>query len=237
MTGEVIAEVPQSTAHDVTVAVAAARAAQRSWARTPMAHRKRIMLRLHDLVFAHQDQLLDLVQLESGKARAHGFEEVVDVALVARHYARRAAAYLAPRRSAGILPVLTNAVTRHHPVGVVGVVTPWNYPLTLPVSDSIPALLAGQRGRAAPRPADGFDGALRQPAARRGRPARVRAAGRRRRRSDRRAGGRRAGRLRLLHRLDRHRPAGRADSGRAPRWGVARARRQEQPVRAGRRRP
>ena len=66
-----------------------------------MAHRKRIMLRLHDLVFAHQDQLLDLVQLESGKARAHAFEEVVDVALVARHYARRAAAYLAPRRSAG----------------------------------------------------------------------------------------------------------------------------------------
>ena len=50
---------------------------------------------------------------------------------------------LAPRRSAGLLPGLTNAVTRYHPVGVVGVVTPWNYPLTLPVSDSIPALLAG----------------------------------------------------------------------------------------------
>lgn len=143
MTGEVIAEVPQSTAQDVAVAVAAARSAQRPWARTSLAHRKRIMLRLHDLVFAHQDQLLDLVQLESGKARAHGFEEIVDLALVARHYARSAAAYLAPRRSAGILPVLTNAVTRYHPVGVVGVVTPWNYPLTLPVSDSIPALLAG----------------------------------------------------------------------------------------------
>ncbi len=143
MTGEVIAEVPQSSTADVAVAVGAARAAQRPWARTSMAHRKRIVLRLHDLVLAHQDQLLDLIQLESGKARAHAFEEVIDVTLVARHYARSAAAYLAPRRSPGILPLLTQAVTSYHPFGVVGIVTPWNYPLTLPVSDSIPALLAG----------------------------------------------------------------------------------------------
>jgi succinate-semialdehyde dehydrogenase/glutarate-semialdehyde dehydrogenase len=143
MTGEVIADVPQSTPHDVAVAVAAARAAQRPWARTPMGHRRRVMEHLHDLVLEHRDPLLDLIQLESGKARAHAFEEVVDVALVARHYGRRAAAYLAPHRSAGILPWLTQAVTTHHAVGVVGIVTPWNYPLTLPVSDSVPALMAG----------------------------------------------------------------------------------------------
>ena len=80
-----------------------------------LAHRKRIMLRLHDLVFAHQDQLLDLVQLESGKARAHAFEEVVDVALVARHYARSAAAYLRPATRQGSCrcsPTLSPATTR-----------------------------------------------------------------------------------------------------------------------------
>ncbi|MGV1010301.1 MAG: succinic semialdehyde dehydrogenase [Dermatophilaceae bacterium] len=143
MTGEVIAEVAQSTVAEVTLAVAAARAAQPRWARTPAGHRRRVMLRLHDLVLAHQDQLLDLIQLESGKARAHAFEEVADVALVARHYACGAAAYLAPRRAAGILPWLTQAVTSYQPFGVVGIVTPWNYPLTLPVGDTIPALLAG----------------------------------------------------------------------------------------------
>ena len=143
MTGEVIARVPQSSPADVVIAVESARAAQRSWAATSAARRTRIMLRLHDLVLARQDALLDLIQLESGKARAHAFEEVADVALVSRHYARRAAAYLTPKRAAGILPLLTRAVTSYHPVGVVGLVTPWNYPLTLPVCDAIPALMAG----------------------------------------------------------------------------------------------
>jgi succinate-semialdehyde dehydrogenase/glutarate-semialdehyde dehydrogenase len=143
MTGQSIAQVPQSSPADVEIAVGAARAVQPQWAGSSAAHRKQVMLRLHDLVLERQDHVLDLIQLESGKARAHAFEEVADIALVSRHYARRAAAYLAPRRSAGIVPLLTRAVTTYHPLGVVGIVTPWNYPLTLPIGDSIPALLAG----------------------------------------------------------------------------------------------
>ena len=143
MTGSVIAEVPQSTPADVSIARCAARTAQRAWAARPVAKRAAVMLRLHDLVLARQQTLLDLVQVESGKARVHAFEEVADVALVARHYARSAAAYLAPRRTAGPFPVASRTVTTHHPVGVVGMVTPWNYPLTLPIGDAIPALLAG----------------------------------------------------------------------------------------------
>ena len=53
-------------------------------------HRERIVLRFHDLVLQRQDQLLDLIQLESGKARVHAFEEVADTAMVSRHYGRRA---------------------------------------------------------------------------------------------------------------------------------------------------
>ena len=49
-----------------------------------------ILLRFHDLVLARQDEILDLVQLESGKARRHAFEEVLDVAIVARYYANTA---------------------------------------------------------------------------------------------------------------------------------------------------
>ena len=143
LTGAPLATLPLSTPADVTVAVDAARAAQRSWSRTPMELRERIFLRYHDLVLERQAQLLDTVQLESGKTRRQAFEEVADVAIVARHYARSGAAYLRPRRRAGLFPLLTQTIEHHHPRGVVGVISPWNYPLSLAVTDAIPALMAG----------------------------------------------------------------------------------------------
>ncbi len=138
-----IAVLPVSTPADVRVAAAAARAVGREWATRPLAARARPFLALHDLVLDHQGELLDLIQIEAGKARAHAFEEVADVAIVARHYARRARAYLRPRRRQGALPVLSSAHELRHPKGVVGIIAPWNYPLTLAVSDAIPALIAG----------------------------------------------------------------------------------------------
>jgi len=143
LTGAPLASLPQSTRGDVAVAVDGARAAQRAWARTPMELRQRIFLRYHDVVLDRQVELLDAIQLESGKTRRQAFEEVADVALVSRHYARSAAAYLRPRRRAGIFPVLTQSVEHHHPRGVVGIVAPWNYPLSLAITDAIPALMAG----------------------------------------------------------------------------------------------
>jgi succinate-semialdehyde dehydrogenase/glutarate-semialdehyde dehydrogenase len=143
LTGAPLASLPLSTREDVAVAVAAARSAQRAWSRTPMELRQRIFLRYHDLVLERQVELLDIVQLESGKTRRQAFEEVADVALVARHYARSAAAYLRPRRRAGLFPVLTQSTVHHHARGVVGIVSPWNYPLSLAITDAIPALMAG----------------------------------------------------------------------------------------------
>jgi succinate-semialdehyde dehydrogenase / glutarate-semialdehyde dehydrogenase len=143
MTGAPLASLPLSTLADVTVAYSGARAAQRSWSRMPMEHRARIFLRFHDLVLQRQVQLLDLIQLESGKARSHAFEEVADTAIVSRHYARRAPGYLRPRRRQGAFPLLSQAVELRHPMGVVGIVAPWNYPLSMSITDAIPALLAG----------------------------------------------------------------------------------------------
>jgi len=143
MGGSPLASLPLSTQEDVASAVSAARTAQRAWARTPMQLRERVFLRYHDLVLDRQVQLLDIVQLESGKTRRQAFEEVADVALVSRYYARAAADHLRPRRRAGIFPVLTQTVEHHHPKGVVGIVAPWNYPLALSVSDAVPALMAG----------------------------------------------------------------------------------------------
>ncbi|GAA4396495.1 succinic semialdehyde dehydrogenase [Fodinibacter luteus] len=143
LTGAPLAVLPVSSARDVAVAVDAARVAQQAWALTPVEHRAAVMLRVHDLLLDRQPELLDLVQLESGKARSHAFEEVADCAIVARHYARRAPALLRDTKHVGVLPMLSRAVEHHRPKGVVGIVSPWNYPLTLAVSDTIPALLAG----------------------------------------------------------------------------------------------
>ena len=86
---------------------------------------------------------MDMAQAETGKSRAAAQEEVLDISMTARHYARVAPKLLRPRRISGMLPGLTKTVVRYQPKGVVGVITPWNYPMTLAVSDAVAALLAG----------------------------------------------------------------------------------------------
>ena len=143
MTGAPLAVLPVSGIRDVEVAVQAARVAQRAWAAIPVSERAAVLLRVHDLLLGRQPELLDLVQLESGKTRAQAFEELGDCAVVARHYARRGPGLLRDVNHVGIVPLLSRAVEHHRPWGVVGVVSPWNYPLSLAVSDALPALLAG----------------------------------------------------------------------------------------------
>jgi succinate-semialdehyde dehydrogenase / glutarate-semialdehyde dehydrogenase len=142
-TGGSLPWVPHSTAADVQAAVAAARVAQSAWQELPLAARTRPFLRLHDLVLDYQEELLDLIQRENGKARTHAIEEVLDVAAVARHYARSARRYLRPRRRWGAIPVLSQPQESRLPKGVVGIISPWNYPLTLALTDAIAALIAG----------------------------------------------------------------------------------------------
>jgi acyl-CoA reductase-like NAD-dependent aldehyde dehydrogenase len=142
-TGEVIGSVPHCDVADVQLAGTRARAAQRRWAALSYRQRAEIVLRFHDLLLARQNTILDLMQLETGKARKHAIEEVLDTANVARHYAFHGERHIRSRRRRGAFPLLTTAWEHHHPRGVVGVIAPWNYPLTLAISDALPALLAG----------------------------------------------------------------------------------------------
>ncbi|GAA3471745.1 succinic semialdehyde dehydrogenase [Nonomuraea roseola] len=142
-TGEPMAAMPVSTADDVRAAHERARAAQEAWAALPAAERARPFLRLHDAILDRRAEILDIVQRETGKARRHAFEEVLDVAGCALYYARRAAGLLAPKARKGIFPVATRVIELRHPKGVVALISPWNYPLSLGVSDVVPALLAG----------------------------------------------------------------------------------------------
>jgi succinate-semialdehyde dehydrogenase/glutarate-semialdehyde dehydrogenase len=86
---------------------------------------------------------MDMAQAETGKSRTAAQEEILDIAMTARHYARVAPRLLRPQRVTGMLPGLTKTLVRYLPKGVVGVISPWNYPMTLAVSDAIAALLAG----------------------------------------------------------------------------------------------
>lgn len=142
-TGEPLAELPLSSADDVSAAYAKARAAQAEWAARPVAERVRPFLRLHDALLDRRGEILDIVQNETGKARKHALEEVLDVAGCALYYARRAPRLLAPRRRQGVFPVATRVAELRRPKGVVALITPWNYPLSLGVTDAVPALLAG----------------------------------------------------------------------------------------------
>lgn len=142
-TGEKLADLPESTPEDVARAFELARAAQAVWAQTPVRQRAAVLLRFHDLVLERQAEVLDLIQLETGKARLHAHEEVQAVAVAARHYGRKAPSYLRPKRHAGAMPTLTKVTELRHPRGVVGQIAPWNYPLELSVGDALPAFVAG----------------------------------------------------------------------------------------------
>lgn len=142
-TGRELTTVPVATAADVVEAFAKARVAQQAWALRPVSERAAILARFRDLVYAERDRLMDIGQAETGKSRVAAQEEVVDVMVTARYYARNAAGLLSPRRVAGALPGLTKTVVRQQPKGVIGLIAPWNYPMTMSVSDAIPALLAG----------------------------------------------------------------------------------------------
>ncbi len=142
-TGQPLGAIPQSSTADVETAYRRARRAQEAWAATPLEDRSRAMLALHDLILDRQDEIIDLVCWESGKARKHAFDEPLHVALTARYYARTAHEHLDPSRKAGVVPGLTRVEVNRVPKGVVGVISPWNYPFTMALCDGLPALMAG----------------------------------------------------------------------------------------------
>ncbi|MFD3678008.1 succinic semialdehyde dehydrogenase [Streptomyces sp. NPDC058613] len=142
-TGDRLAELPEATPEDVAEAFDRARAAQPAWAAVPVRKRAAVLLRFHDLVLARQAEVLDLIQLETGKARLHAHEEVQAVAIAARHYGRKAPSYLRPKGHTGAMPTLTKVTELRQPRGVVGQIAPWNYPLELSVGDALPAFVSG----------------------------------------------------------------------------------------------
>src|SRR5215475_5153198 len=105
--------------------------------------RARIIRRFHDLMLDRRRVVLDTIQSESGKTRRDALAEVVSVAGTARYYVAHGAGHLQARRRSPAVPLVTSAEIVYKPHGVVGLITPWNYPFLLGIADALPALLAG----------------------------------------------------------------------------------------------
>ncbi|MFJ5224779.1 aldehyde dehydrogenase family protein [Streptomyces sp. NPDC088400] len=134
---QVIATVPAGTAEDVDAAVRAARAALPGWAATPPAGRAAYITALRDLLVARTDEIAETVTAELGAPIA--LSQRVHVGLpvmVAGSYAELAVTYPFEEK-------LGNSAVLMEPVGVVGAITPWNYPLHQIVAKVAPALAAG----------------------------------------------------------------------------------------------
>jgi succinate-semialdehyde dehydrogenase/glutarate-semialdehyde dehydrogenase len=142
ITGQAIGELPTSTAADVEVGAQLAHRAQSEWAARPIAERARLLLDFHDHLLDQRDYFIDLLQSD-GKDRLSAAQEVLHLALTARYYGRTARRYLHSERGIGILPLLTRVDRHYVPKGLIGVIGPWNYPLTMSMCDGLAALVAG----------------------------------------------------------------------------------------------
>lgn len=142
-TGERVGAVEAARPEDVRAAIDRARAAQARWAALPVRERARLLLRYHDRVLARTDAILDTIQKESGKARRDALLDVLTIAGTARYYAAHGPGFLREERGQPAVFGITSARVHYKPHGVVGIISPWNFPLLLAIGDALPALLAG----------------------------------------------------------------------------------------------
>jgi succinate-semialdehyde dehydrogenase/glutarate-semialdehyde dehydrogenase len=143
LTGNTLHEIAAHSEAEVALKFQSGREAQLEWANRPAKARARIASKIAALLVEREDQILDLLQKETGKAKAHAFEELTGALGAVSYYAKTVSGLMRRKRVRAGVPFMISAFVEPAPVGVVGIITPWNYPLALTMMDVIPALLAG----------------------------------------------------------------------------------------------
>jgi alpha-ketoglutaric semialdehyde dehydrogenase len=138
---DVVGEYAEHTADDVDRAVVAAAEAQRAWAQVPVPARAEIIAAVGDVLAARKAELADLVSRECGKVRIEAGGDVQEAVDMARFVAGQGRAPWGDTVPSELGSKL--AWTTRIPVGVVGMITPWNFPVAIPSWKCFPALLAG----------------------------------------------------------------------------------------------
>src|SRR5689334_11641309 len=140
-TGETIAEVPRGRQADVDCAVEAAKQALPEWLETTPGERAEALLKLADAIDEHTDELAELESLNVGKPHSYARDEMPVCADNLRYFA--GAARVLEGKAAGEYMRGYTSMIRREPIGVVGQITPWNYPLAMAIWKIGPALAAG----------------------------------------------------------------------------------------------
>ena len=145
-TGKRLAALKQHDLAHVKEAVRMAREAQASWAETPLRVRQAHARKMGRAIVARVDRIAEIISRSTGKTRMDALStDVFPGALMASYYARTAPRVLNPRRLGRSSILFFNKVSHltRAPFGVIGIISPWNYPFGIPLHEVIPALLAG----------------------------------------------------------------------------------------------
>jgi acyl-CoA reductase-like NAD-dependent aldehyde dehydrogenase len=144
-TGETIASLPVDGPETVTATVARVRAAQPDWEAMGIEGRYHWLGKLRDWLLDNSDQVLDTMQRETGKVRADASNEPTYLADTINFYGTQAAKFIGEESVRPHSPLLAAKKLRvqYRPYPVVGIISPWNFPLILSLGDAIPALMAG----------------------------------------------------------------------------------------------
>ncbi len=144
--GEVIARFEVTPPGDVAGVLQRARQAQMEWARRPLRERCALLRRLRDVLFARRQEIAEVITREAGKPRVESLlAEIMLILDTADYYSRKAPRMLRPKR----VPHHSLAVKaksgwlQYEPWGVLGVISPWNFPISIPFGVLIPAIVAG----------------------------------------------------------------------------------------------
>jgi acyl-CoA reductase-like NAD-dependent aldehyde dehydrogenase len=145
-TGETIGETPESTIEELERAVALAKAAQPEWAALSFQERAQYLFAIRDYIVEHVDTISDVISKDSGKTKMDALStEVLSTSLAITYYAKNAKKILKRKRLSGgsILTINKRSYVDRVPMGVVGIISPWNYPFSIPFHEIAMALIAG----------------------------------------------------------------------------------------------
>jgi aldehyde dehydrogenase (NAD+) len=142
-TGEVIGSVPIMSADEVDAAVARARVAAQTWSTRSFAARAEELVAFRKAIAESVDTLAEILHRENGKPILEAYVEVLNALSHLQHATARAEKAMATRKvSSGVLANFRSTIS-YHPLGVIGVIGPWNYPLFTPMGSISYALAAG----------------------------------------------------------------------------------------------
>lgn len=141
---EPIGEVPVLGPDEVKAAVERARVAQRAWGARTARDRAAVLKRVRARLLERMDDVAACVMRENGKAKAEAvMHEIGPLALQITWLVKRAPKLLEGRAPRGLMPMPRGTSVRYRPRGVVGIISPWNFPFLIPFSATVEALLAG----------------------------------------------------------------------------------------------